>query len=167
MYPSRPSVMNRKCIAGYPRDGFFQAIVIKDEFFDNIFLEPLGAPDRESRGNQAFHPLAHRDDHVLIVVVQRTLYFAISLGSNCQVFLDSCLRHEFAFLVNVFNVRAYVTGSSPVFFRKLPRLFPRVELRDLQNDLHGLLHGLDGDELVFAVGVVTAGEDIRRNQPPE
>ncbi|MPL97912.1 hypothetical protein SDC9_44108 [bioreactor metagenome] len=44
-------------------------------------------------------------------------------------------------------------------------LFPRVELHDLQHQVHRLLHGGDGNELVLSVGVVPAGEEVRRRQP--
>jgi hypothetical protein len=50
----------------------------------------------------------NRNNHVKIVVVQQPFDLTDSLGSNCQVFLDSCLGREFVFFINVLDMETYV-----------------------------------------------------------
>ncbi len=48
------------------------------------------------------------NDHVQVIVVQQALDLAVAFLANCQVFLDSCLRSQLAFSINVLNMKAYI-----------------------------------------------------------
>jgi len=57
-----------------------------------------GDPRRDAYGN----------NNVQVVAIKKPFAFAWPLLTNCQVFLDSCLRVQFALPENVLNVKAYV-----------------------------------------------------------
>ena len=78
-----------KIIKGMVR--VLQAFVIKHKAFNNELPKLLRGPDAEARGNMAFDPVAHRDNHVQIIIFQLALNLTGSLLLNCQNSFDSCL----------------------------------------------------------------------------
>ena len=50
----------------------------------------LGRPDAELGGDLAPHPVAHREDHVQVVVGQCSADLAAALLANCSEFPNSC-----------------------------------------------------------------------------
>jgi len=56
----------------------------------------------------AFHPVAHRYDHVQVVEIQLPLNLTGAFLTNQQEFLVSCFRFKFALFVNVLNMLAYI-----------------------------------------------------------
>jgi len=49
--------------------GVLQALVVEDEAFDDVLLEPLRGPDAEAGGNGAFDAVANRNDGVQILEI--------------------------------------------------------------------------------------------------
>ena len=60
----------------------FQPFVIQHEALDDELPQRLRRPDAEPRGLVAVDPVAHRDDGIQVVVLQRATYLAGSFSSN-------------------------------------------------------------------------------------
>ena len=68
--------------AGTGNGRVFQPLVVHGETLDDVLLQPLGGPDAEAGGNVAFDPVADRDDHVQIVIIELALALAAPFQSN-------------------------------------------------------------------------------------
>jgi hypothetical protein len=85
----------------------------------------------------AFHPVAHGNNHVQVVITQRALYIALALSANCQVFLDSCLRRQLTLIKNTLNMETYVLLGS------LKQLAPAV-IREYGSHRMLVVHTIGG-----------------------
>ena len=79
----------------------FQTLVVQHKAFDHVFTQGLRRPDTESGRHMAFYPVTHENNHIQVVMIEQPLNAALAFAANCQVFLDSCLRFQLAFLVNI------------------------------------------------------------------
>jgi hypothetical protein len=62
--------------------GLLETLVVQDEFFDEVLPEPLGGPDAKLRAAVGTDAIAHREDHVQVVVLERPLNLPIAFGAN-------------------------------------------------------------------------------------
>ena len=67
----------------------------------------------EMGGHMAFYPVAHRNNHVQIVIIQLSPNIPLTLPANCQIFFDSCLRLQLAFFINAVNMVTYILLAGP------------------------------------------------------
>jgi hypothetical protein len=63
-----------------------EAFVVHREALDDVFAEPLRGPDAELRAAERLDPVAHRDDHVEVVVVH---LIGLAIRGSCCKFCNN------------------------------------------------------------------------------
>ena len=79
---------------------FFQAFYIHRPALNSVVFHNLPRPLAELYRPLVIHLEPNGNNHLKIVVVLGAADLTISLGLNCQVFLDSCLRRQLAVCIN-------------------------------------------------------------------
>ena len=78
---------------------FFQPFLIHRPALNRMVFYDLSCPRAELHSTLVVDLKADRNDHLETVMIHLAGNLTASLNLNCQVFLDSCFRKQFAIIV--------------------------------------------------------------------
>jgi hypothetical protein len=79
----------------------FEALVVEREALDQVLAEPLSRPDPELSAPVRLHPVADRDDHIQVEVLDLV---RLPVGGSCCRFCNNCPAVQFALVEHVRDV---------------------------------------------------------------
>jgi hypothetical protein len=86
----------------------FQALVIQHKALDDILAQPLRRPDAKARRHRAFHPVAHRQNHVEVIKRHVARHRSRALRANLSEIPTACRLLQLALVVDMLNMLHHI-----------------------------------------------------------